>query len=179
MNPIAIPFLRAKHWHLLLLLLTLLVIPQVAFSLGMVGAVILAFIFLSVGWVWSAGSYLVSITPLDLRPSVGFFRFAVFYELVYPCMFMAVMLGGRLSLTTFLVVLPFHFFGAFLALYGLYFVTRALALAEKGKAVGASEWIVSFFLLWFFLPVGVWVVQPKINRLYATTRNAEPVVGIA
>jgi hypothetical protein len=30
-----------------------------------------------------------------------------------------------------------------------------------------------FFLIWFF-PIGVWIIQPRINRLYAVKKNADP-----
>jgi hypothetical protein len=47
----------------------------------------------------------------------------------------------------------------------LNFVATALGVAETGKSRVFSQIVGTFFLLWFF-PVGIWIIQPKINRLY-------------
>jgi hypothetical protein len=49
--------------------------------------------------------------------------------------------------------------------YLLYFVSKNLVLTEAGKQVSFYEYAGPFFLLWFF-PMGVWIVQPKVNQLY-------------
>jgi hypothetical protein len=54
----------------------------------------------------------------------------------------------------------------------LYFVAEGLVIAETGKRVSFFDCVGPFFLIWFFV-IGVWFIQPRINRLYATKRNAE------
>ncbi len=55
-------------------------------------------------------------------------------------------------------------------LYVLYFVAKSLSLAETGRPVSALDYFGSFFLIWFFL-VGVWIIQPRINCLFAAHRE--------
>ena len=45
-----------------------------------------------------------------------------------------------------------------------YFVSKSVAEAERGKRVSFEQYVGLFFLLCLF-PVGIWVIQPKINRL--------------
>jgi hypothetical protein len=60
--------------------------------------------------------------------------------------------------------------------YNLYFVAKTLVLAETGKSASFYNYAGPFFLIWFF-PIGVWFVQPRINRLYSEKRIAEPIGG--
>jgi hypothetical protein len=50
-------------------------------------------------------------------------------------------------------------------IYILYFDSKSLALAERNESVSFYDYVGPFFLLWFF-PIGIWIIQPKINRLY-------------
>jgi hypothetical protein len=45
-------------------------------------------------------------------------------------------------------------------------VSKSLVLAETGKPASFYDYAGPFFLLWFF-PVGIWIVQPRVNRLYS------------
>ena len=60
--------------------------------------------------------------------------------------------------------------------YNLYFVSKSLLIAETGKSATFSEYAGEFFLLWFY-PIGVWLIQPRINRLYVKTQSAELSTG--
>jgi len=55
--------------------------------------------------------------------------------------------------------------------YGFYFVSKSLMLAERGDSISFRNYAGLFVLIWFF-PIGVWVVQPRVNLLYADKKNA-------
>src|SRR6266699_160568 len=97
MDMIANLFLRAKHWHIFLLLVGVGFIGDVALVAGSMSApaqspenslkiglpfeiVTRLFMFCFLGWFWSMGSFLSSVVQPSLRLKMGFFRFA----LVYP-----------------------------------------------------------------------------------------------
>ncbi|MEN9640511.1 MAG: hypothetical protein RLZZ262_2380, partial [Bacteroidota bacterium] len=40
-----------------------------------------------------------------------------------------------------------------------------IKLLELQREVRFSEFIREFFLIWFF-PIGIWFIQPKINRWF-------------
>lgn len=62
-------------------------------------------------------------------------------------------------------MIPFHLFAMVCMFYDLYFVSKSLVLAETSKPVSFYDYAGPFFLLWFF-PLGIWVIQSRINRLY-------------
>jgi hypothetical protein len=64
----------------------------------------------------------------------------------------------------FLVIFPLHLLAMFCMFYQLYFVSKNLVLAETGRPASFSDYAGLFLALWFF-PIGIWIVQPRINRL--------------
>jgi len=57
--------------------------------------------------------------------------------------------------------------------YSMYFVAKTIKTAELQRKVGFGDFVGEFFLLWFYF-IGVWIVQPKVNKLYGkenTTAN--------
>jgi hypothetical protein len=51
-------------------------------------------------------------------------------------------------------------------IYDIGFVADLLIRAETGKPAPFIEVAGQFLLIWFFV-IGVWFIQPRINRLYA------------
>ncbi len=62
------------------------------------------------------------------------------------------------------LIIPLHFFSIFCMIYVLYFAAKTLKTAELKREVTFSDYVGEFFLLWFYI-VGIWIVQPKINRM--------------
>ncbi|MBS9775410.1 hypothetical protein KGV52_01710 [Candidatus Gracilibacteria bacterium] len=62
-------------------------------------------------------------------------------------------------------------FGGWIAfgcwLYSLYFVSKNLAILEF-NTTEVSNKLYSNFFLYFFFPIGIWFVQPKVNTLLST-----------
>lgn len=177
MNLISGLFLRARNWQMFFLFGvffaagTITTISATARSPNLpFWAVSGLFELLFLFWFWSMGSFLSSIVHPRLRLSFGFFRFALVYPPVYVFAFMTV-LQDHLPLL-FAVVLPLHLLAMFCMFYNLYFVSKSLVLAETGKSASFYDYAGSFFLIWFF-PIGIWIVQPRINRLYAE-RDTRP-----
>jgi len=173
-------FLRAKHWQIFLLLFGIGYVGGAAAMLIPLayarspedllrvnlpfGVVMVLSMFCLVAWLWSMGSFLNSIGQPALRLRLGFFRFALLYPAIYIIVFLV--LFGTTKPALIAVIFPLHFFAMFCLFFDLYFVSKSLALIQTGKPVSFPDYAGSFFLLWFF-PVGVWFIQPRINRLYA------------
>jgi hypothetical protein len=126
-------------------------------------------------WLWVAGSFLTTVTIPSLRPKLRFFRFAVLFLALYFFVAIAIfqnIFQHKINLPdTVLNVLaalfiPLLFLAIISVLYVLYFVSKSLLLAEARRPVSVLDYTGAFFLVWFPL-VGVWVVQPRINRLFA------------
>ncbi|WP_373551080.1 hypothetical protein [Haliscomenobacter sp.] len=50
--------------------------------------------------------------------------------------------------------------------YCIYHVAKTIKTVELQRKVTFSDFIAEFFLVWFF-PIGVWILQPTINKLAA------------
>jgi len=64
------------------------------------------------------------------------------------------------------MVLPLHLLAISCLIYVFYFDSKALAIAEKGEDVISNDYVLPLLLL-FFSMIGIWLIQPRINRLYA------------
>jgi hypothetical protein len=178
MNAITRFFLRAKHWQLFLLIFGVYCIGQFLAMKSLVTAqppariggfglpfwvfmALFGFSFLT--WFWAMGSFLNSIARPDLKMKLGFFRFALIYPIFYAFFFFKFVLSTH-PVQAFVIV-PLHLFAMYCLFYVVYFDSKSLALVERDKAVSFYDYAGPFFLLWVF-PIGVWIIQPKINRLY-------------
>jgi len=190
MNLLSDLFLRAKHWQIFLFVFGICFVVQVEVSeaimvgvrspedLGRAGLMQLGLVdvltmcvFLS--WFWFLGVFLCSLVRLDLRPKIAFFRVTVIYPVLYA--FAVPALFVRVNPVLSAVLLPLHLLAMTCLIYDLYFVAKCLALAVTGKPKAFSDFAGTFFLLWFF-PIGVWSIQPKVNRLYETRAGAVSLV---
>lgn len=148
---------------------------------------IILFAGVQFGWMWSAGIGLKSYIPEHLQPNTGFFRFALLYPLVYMITFSIIITGffsnvfGDMANTlspvignpdffpvslqaAITVIIPMHLFAMVCIVYCLYFVAKTIKTAEKHEILGFGDFVGEFFLIWFF-PIGIWILQPRINKI--------------
>ncbi len=127
------------------------------------------------GWFWSVGIGLQKAVPNELKMQTGFFKVSVIFPYVYMIVFMLLFL---FLLKTFMhepynpigligamaIVVPLHFLAIFCTIYCYYFVARTYKTAELKRKATLGDYIGEFFLIWFY-PIGVWIIQPGINKL--------------
>jgi hypothetical protein len=173
-------FLRAKHWQVFVLVWGTYFAGQIAIvsllpetsgpstnslKVGILSETIMLPCILSLmAWLWSMGSYLFLIAKPTLKRNIHFFRFAI----IFPTLYLLTALPFFLSRNPFVerIVVPMHLLTLFCLIYDFYFVSKSLVIAEKGKRVSFNDYGLSLFLLFFSL-LGVWLIQPRINRLDA------------
>lgn len=63
-----------------------------------------------------------------------------------------------------ILVFFLHLLSIFAIIYTMYFTAKTITSVEMKKETHFSDYIGDFFLIWFF-PVGIWFLQPRINRL--------------
>ena len=115
-------------------------------------------------WLWSLGSFLNARVQSSLRPRMRFFYFSLAYTPV--AVFVFCILIEHFGPEVILVVFPLHLLAMACMVYLLYFVAKNLVLAERSRAGSFFEYVWVCILLWWF-PIGIWFLQPRINRLYA------------
>jgi hypothetical protein len=119
-------------------------------------------------WYRAVGLFLLERAP-ERRPSdQALFRFTttfpVAYSLVAPALFVVK------SYEWTVVLLALHLLTLGCILHTFKAIARLLTLFETGEWKPFREYFGTFFLLWFF-PIGVWTIQPRINRIYAANRS--------
>lgn len=182
-------FLKAKHWQLFLLTFgiplifqfvmmgTMMVnigkgnIPDPSFMFNyMAFFPILMILFMGVlfGWFWSIAIGLQSKVPEGVKMKVNKFKIFFFTPFVYLLfiivLFTTSMNGILPNPAIFLIIVPLHLFSMFCMFYNLYFVAKTFKTVELQRETSFSDFAGEFFLIWFY-PIGIWIVQPKINKM--------------
>ena len=129
--------------------------------------IILSFIMLLLLFAWLVSVALVSNNRINssLRPSLRVYSAAMVYVLTYCALavyFFPHYFSSRQGLPGPIVVM--HLLATAANFYILGFTAKSLVLAQKQSAVSFFDYAGAFFLMWFF-PVGVWFVQPRVNKL--------------
>ncbi len=184
--------LTLKHWQLFCLLVVLPFVLQLIF-LGIVlismdtkwlftlfPLVILLCMAVFFGWMYTLGTQLVKKLPPGVRMNVGLFRILLAIPVIYTTA-IAVMIGFLPAMPALVsdeetmkmaeVIMPLHLLSMFCMFYILYFNTKAFRSAELRRKVSFSDFMGEFFLFWFF-PVGIWLLQPRISKLFEDTPQA-------
>ena len=140
--------------------------------------VMILYLGLFFGWFYSLGTHLFQRLPATAKMNLTKFKIFLFIPAVYMILLLVFMFGlfsnissgGQPNPIIFAFIIPLHLFSMFCIFYCLYFNAKALKTVELQKPVTFSDFAGEFFLIWFF-PIGIWIVQPRINRLFDTTAD--------
>jgi len=138
------------------------------------------------GWEYSVAVGLQKIVPAHIKMKVTKFKTFFFIPVTYLSLiviFIFVILTtnfshtgaadfGPLFFIPFLIIIPIHLFSMFCLFYCLYFVAKTLKTVELQREVSFNDFIAEFFLTWFF-PIGVWILQPRINKMIKEYDNKD------
>lgn len=136
-------------------------------------SIMIVFSLLLFGWFWSIAIGLQKKIPTNVKMKVKKFKLLYFIPVIY-ILFISLFIGGVFSSINetnfinigviFVIILPLHLFSMFCIFHSIYFVAKTIKTAELQREVVFGDFIGEFFLLWFYF-VGIWIVQPKVNRL--------------
>ncbi|SHK14453.1 hypothetical protein [Epilithonimonas mollis] len=84
--------------------------------------------------------------------------------LIFPTGFLITTTEHLFNIWWIILIFPIHLFAVFSFFYVVYITARSIKIAESQEDVTFVDFAGEFFLLWFF-PVGIWFLQPKINRI--------------
>jgi hypothetical protein len=180
MRAIASLFLRARHWQIFALLCGTYICGQVAIPIVLPSlalkdlkdallaeAAMLPFIICFMGWFWAIGSLLYNSVEPNGRADFGGFHFATVFLAVFLTTALPIFVNATGNVAGVLGILTF--LAGLSLIYICYFVARTLASIDKRREIGLNDYIGPLVLL-CFAPIGVWVIQPQINQLYAKSR---------
>jgi len=168
-------FVKIKHWQLFLLVILPVLLPtfigiQTPYYFISFAVTMIFFIVVLCGWLYSMGVMLHPKLPSDVKLNVRKFKAFLLIAVAYMILVSVMMLGVATGIVKpqgvmpalFLIIIPLHLFSMFAMFYSLYFVAKELTASEKQAP---ADFVGEFFLLWFF-PIGVWIIQPRVNRLF-------------
>ena len=70
----------------------------------------------------------------------------------------------ELIMSLVVIIIPLHLFSMFCIFYSLYFVAKTYKTVELQRQVSFSDFAGEFFMIWFY-PIGIWIIQPKLNKI--------------
>ncbi len=193
-------FLKAKHWQVFLLSVGLYVtlevlLEEILFNEVKMGksvtndimnksykysfAIDLISAYILFAWFWSIAIGLQHKIPVPLKMTTTKFKLFFFIPLHY-------VLGLYIfNFTTvdhsqtddvspsILIILPFHLFFVFCWAHTLYFTAKTIKTVQLQREVHWSDFAKEFFLLLVY-PVGIWIIQPKLNALIKQETTPSP-----
>jgi hypothetical protein len=184
--------LTLKHWQLFGLLVIIPMIIQF-FLMGYLLTnnnpsimqitfpfVLIVYIGLFFSWFYVLGTNLYRKLPPTATMNLTKFKIFLFFPVIYM-LFLSVFMAGMFSeISTagepnpgiFAIIFPLHLFAMFCIFYCLYFNAKALKTVEWQRPVTFSDFAGEFFLIWFF-PIGIWIIQPRINILFDSSIENE------
>lgn len=140
-------------------------------------------------WYYSIGSGLHSRLPQGVDMNVGLFRFFILVPITFFIALAILMhyifgnIGESIAhnrppdfiitpALPFIVLLfvLFELFTIFCMFYTFYFCAKTLKSIQLEKEATFSEYVGEFFMLWFHF-IGVWIIQPRINKLIETSNS--------
>lgn len=180
-----------KHWQLFILLLGIPIIMQIILMVTMItsedpfsGFSTIIFIFpitmilvmtIFFGWFYAMGTNLHKKLPASVKMNLTKFKIFLFIPVIYIlaiCFFIMFVINytvtneGTPNFGLSGLILPFHLFSMFCIFYCLYFNAKALKAVELQRPVTFGDYAGEFFLIWFY-PIGIWLIQPRINKLFS------------
>lgn len=191
-------FLRIKHWQFFLITFCLPLILEACFMPSVIlsqtfnpgiifvfSIIMLIVLFMQIGWSYTIGTNLHKRLPPDVSMPLKQFRLFLFIPLAYMALILFVFIPTMLKTMDFespenstpafmpvalLLIIPLHLFSIFCLFYTLYYNAKSLKAVETQRPVSFSDFAGEFFLLWFF-PVGIWIIQPRINKIFSEEPN--------
>lgn len=183
-------FLKARHWQIFLfifiiplgLLISGLVLTKYYFNPGILFFLYpLSIVFGQVTtylWMWMVGSTLHKKNPGLRKPDIFIFRLFILVPLILAALVLAFWLYGAtvFSLGSFsiadilyaslMVILPLQFLVIISMFYCFLFVAKIIKMVDESRVVVFDEYFTEFIFV-IFLPLGIWFLQPRVNKLNA------------
>lgn len=180
-------FLRAKPWQIFIIIF---IIPYSLQSLAMTQThndpermiyytpfIMIVFLLGLFGWLGSIITGLKEKVPAEIKMKIRKFKLFLLIPMIYmPFAFALYDLvidnmeksngepSGIMMVISFAIIFPLHILSIFGFLHSFYYVAKTYKTVELKREVSFSDFAGEFFLLLLF-PVGIWVLQPKIQKL--------------
>jgi hypothetical protein len=147
--------------------------------------------YFTYGWQWAIISLLREKLPAGIKMNHKRIKAFVIIPIVYMLVLVIGMMlffseiineidpehyfqnhkpGPALALI-FLLIIPLHLFSIFCIFHTMYFAAKTIKAVELQKDVTFNDFAGEFFLIWFNI-IGLWILQPKLNKMISGEKKA-------
>ena len=156
--------LRAKHWQIFIILIISIFISNFNVENSITTTLILKMIGISLYFLYPflIGLFLYDYLPNTIRLNHNFFLINSFIW-ISTYLIIIILSDGKGMTFNGLAAIPM-FYVLFAFLHYLSFPVKTLKSIEIEKKARFGDYIVDFFLI-LFLPIGIWFLQPRINKI--------------
>lgn len=165
-------YLKAKHWQLFIVLVGSIFLAQSLMFASIISGItpsaitiiLPTFLFgiLFFGWLWAVATACSKTLSPELSSSPKPMQAGLVYALSYLILSGVFFLGPGKQPSGYFIIM--HLLAMAAIFYALGFTAKNLAKFELGQNVSFFSYSGPFFLFWFF-PIGIWFIQPKVNKL--------------
>jgi hypothetical protein len=147
--------LKLSAWKIfIVLMITIIIGGSIDSSWGMLISGIAL-----IGWMYLLGMATNQLTPSLFRFSIPLFTFRLLFALIY---ILILSMFTNQAIPVYLI--PIHIIASLFIFSCLWTCAKTIVVAETQKIHSFDKYIGTFLLLWFF-PIGIWFIQPRLNRL--------------
>jgi len=181
-------FLKLKHWQFFGLTVGLLFIIKIVVLVVIAtrninlfdnpkadyfaALLFFVFFFIFVGWFYALGTNLNKKLPDGVKMSLKKFKWFSFLSVALVVAFVVFYVGlASLFWLPDIVFAGLYLFVVFCYCYCFNFSIKSLKAVELQRAVTFSDYAGDLFLFLFF-PIGVWIIQPRINKIFEEKEEA-------
>ena len=163
--------LKAKHWQVFLFLIIVMIITEIKIENSPTLTVALNTSGALVYFIWPliVGHELQNFLPKKVQLNYTFFMINGFLLILVIFGSVIITDGGALHLKGFAALPGFYLLFAWFYVFS--FPGRIIRSIENNKESRLSDSIGDFFLT-FFLPFGIWFLQPRINKIVETEEES-------
>lgn len=163
--------LTLKHWQIFLVL----VVGALMYNFNIEGDQFSTMIIRIIGaviyslWPILAGNELNQLLPRKVTVNFNFFLINILISLGTFISILVLSNGDGMTFAGIYAIPMLYVF--FAILYCLAFPAKLLNCIEVGKEVSVGQYLGDFFLV-LFLPIGIWFLQPRINKVVENQKLA-------
>ncbi len=166
-------FLRLRHWELFLMLVlptVLCFMFRIPFRGLVIASIALFLMIVLFAWMFSVGAWSNAQLPAERRRGLLLYGAGLVLPIVYLLLFIILVMPKLESATPPsqqpLWILPMHMLSMAGVFYGIWFTAKQFKSLQENEDADFLIFSSMFFLLFIF-PLGVWIIQPSVNQLYA------------
>ena len=168
-----------KHWELFLMLFlptALCFLFRVPFERLVIAAIALFVMIILLTWLYSIGSWANRQLPESRRSGTTLFIIGLAAPILYTVMAITIyfpMLNSSTPPPPPTWMLPMHLASMAGVFYGIWFSARKLKSLQENEDADFMIFSSTFLLMWIF-PLGIWLIQPEVNKLYYKLEQSPP-----